>query len=161
DNREGSIGRAVDGFAIRIVDLEGNDVAAGETGEVVVQSAANCIGYWNDLVATAELFRNGWLHTGDLARRDEDGYFWFEGRLKHLIIRGGSNISPQEVEEAIYRHPAVKEVGVVGEPDPIYGERVVAFVALRSPGAVTEAQLREFVRERLADYKTPERILFL
>jgi long-chain acyl-CoA synthetase len=101
------------------------------------------------------------MHTGDLASRDNDGYYWFKGRLKQLIIRGGSNISPQEVEEALYQHPAVLEAGVIGAPDPVYGEMVVAFVALREGRQATPVELHQFVRQRLADYKIPERILFL
>jgi acyl-coenzyme A synthetase/AMP-(fatty) acid ligase len=89
-----------------------------------------CAGYGNDPAATAELMRGGWLHTGDLASRDAEGYFWFRGRWKQIIVRAGSNISPQEVEEALYQHPAVLEAGVVGKPDPVYGEVVNAFVAL-------------------------------
>ena len=94
-------------------------------------------------------------------RRDADGFFWFEGRLKEIIVRGGSNISPQEVEEALYQHPAVLEAGVIGAPDPVSGEKVIAFVALRDGLAAGEEELRHFIRLRIADYKVPERILFL
>src|SRR5262249_11684687 len=142
-------------------DTRGADVPTGETGEIVVRSPANCIGYWNDAEATSALLRDGWLHTGDLGSRDADGYFWFTGRLKQIIIRAGSNISPQEVEEALYPHRAVFEAGVIGQPDAVYGEIVVAFVAMREGLSATEIELREFARLRLADYKVPERILFL
>jgi long-chain acyl-CoA synthetase len=118
-------------------------------------------GYWQDPDSTAWALRGGWFHTGDLARCDADGYYWFAGRKKEIIIRGGSNISPQEVEAAICEHPAVSEVGVVGRPDPVWGETVSAWVALRPGKAVAEADLIAFARERLADYKTPERIIFL
>jgi long-chain acyl-CoA synthetase len=129
---------------------------------VLVRSATNCIGYWNDPDSTrATIDEEGWLHTGDLGSRDSDGYYWFKGRLKQIIIRAGSIIAPQEVEEALYRHPAVLEAGVVGAPDPTYGEIVVAFVALREGQTVDEADLREFAAQRLADYKLPERIAFL
>jgi long-chain acyl-CoA synthetase len=104
---------------------------------------------------------DGWLRTGDLASRDADGYYWFKGRMKQIIIRGGSNISPQEVEEALYLHPAVLEAGVVGAPDILYGEKVVAFVVARIGHTVDEETLRQFVRQYLADYKVPERIVFL
>ena len=110
--------------------------------------------------ATADLLRGGWLHTGDPGCLDPDGYLWFKGRLKQIIIRAGSNISPQEVEEALYQHPAVLEAGVVGMPDEAYGEAVVAFVALRA-GPATQEELREHTRARLADYKVPERIHFI
>ncbi len=119
------------------------------------------MGYWDDPRATAATFDDGWLRTGDLVRRDTDGFFWFEGRVKEIIIRGGSNISPQEVEEALYHHPAVLEAGVIGMPDPVHGERVIAFVALRDGLTVGEEQLQDLVRSRVADYKTPERIAFL
>jgi long-chain acyl-CoA synthetase len=117
-------------------------------------------GYWQDPDATAAAMRNGWLHTGDLASRDADGYYWFAGRKKEIIIHGGSNVSPQEVEAVLYQHPAVEEAGVVGRPDPVWGEIVVAFVALRSGHSVAETELIAFARERLADYKTPEGIRF-
>jgi long-chain acyl-CoA synthetase len=158
--RQGSTGRASEGVEVRLVDLSGREVPIGEIGEVVVRSPANCLGYWGDPEATANLFSDGWLHTGDLASRDAEGYYWFQGRIKQIIIRAGSNISPQEVEEALYRHPAVLEAGVVGQRDPVLGERVVAFAVLRGGAAATEEELRLFARERLADYKVPERILF-
>jgi long-chain acyl-CoA synthetase len=111
--------------------------------------------------STGAALGGGWLHTGDLASRDADGYCWFRGRKKEIIIRAGSNISPQEVEEALYRHPAVAEVGVVGQPDATYGEIVAAFVALREGCHAEPEELREFAKERLADYKVPERFVFL
>lgn len=157
----GSLGVPLKGVEARVVDLAGHDVAEGETGEIVVRSPANCAGYWNDPEATKILFRDGWLHTGDLASRDADGYFWFKGRQKQIIIRAGSNISPQEVEEALYQHPAVLEAGVVGEPDPILGEKVAAFVVLREGQEAGPEELRQSARQHLADYKVPERILFL
>jgi long-chain acyl-CoA synthetase len=159
--RIGSIGPAAPGVEVRLVDLDGRDVPTGETGEIFVRSAANCVGYWNDPDATARLFEDGWLRTGDLASRDEDGYYWFKGRLKQLIIRGGSNISPQEVEEALHQHPAVLEAGVVGAPNPVYGEVPVAWVTLRAGHSLSEDQLRAHACKLLADYKVPERIFFL
>lgn len=159
--RPGSLGVTREGFQARIVDLENRDVADNATGRFIVRSRAVCLGYWNDPEATQAAMRDGWLDTGDLACRDADGYFWFKGRLKQIIIRAGSNISPQEVEEALYQHPAVLETGVVGEPDPVYGEAVVAFVVLRQGRKATPRELREFARQRLADYKVPERILLL
>jgi long-chain acyl-CoA synthetase len=102
------------------------------------------------------------MYTGDWARRDGDGYLWFEGRKKEIIIRDGVNISPQEVEEAIYKYPAVLEVAVIGTPDPIgaHGERVLAFVTLRDGLAVDERELRDHTRRLLADFKVPERFVF-
>jgi len=159
--RPGSLGLKVPGVEMRLVDPTDRDVAEGETGEIIVRSPGSCAGYWNDPVATADLLRGGWLHTGDLASRDAEGYLWFRGRSKQIIVRAGSNISPQEVEEALYPHPAVLEVGVTGKPDAVYGELVAAFVALRSGMQATEAELKAFARERLADYKVPECIYFL
>jgi long-chain acyl-CoA synthetase len=161
ESMPGSVGRAGDAIDTRVVDLDGNIAADGVVGEMQVQSPANCVGYWEDPGTTAQTFDHGWLRTGDLVRRDTDGFFWFEGRLKQLIIRGGSNISPQEVEEALYRHPAVLEAGVIGMPDPVYGEKVIAFVTLRDEVTATEEELRAFARGRIADYKIPERICFL
>ena len=159
--RAGSIGPAVPSISIRVVDLRGCDVEPGQVGEIVVRSPASCLGYWEDPEATASLFDGGWLHTGDLASRDADGYYWFKGRLKQLIIRGGSNISPQEVEEALYQHPAVLEAGVIGAPDPVYGEVPVAFVALREAHDLTEDELLFHTRRLIADFKTPDRIFFI
>jgi long-chain acyl-CoA synthetase len=159
--RQGSLGVAITGVQVRIVDFSDRDVPEGEIGEIAVLGPGNCIGYWNDPRATETLLRNGWMHTGDLACRDSDGYYWFQGRGKEIIVRGGSNISPQEVEEALYQHPSVMEVGVIGMPDPILGERVIAFVSVRPTDAPSEKELIEFARRRLADYKTPERVLFI
>jgi long-chain acyl-CoA synthetase len=157
----GSMGLPIEGVDIRVVDSDGQDVADGETGEIAIRSPATCIGYWNDPVATVATLESGWFHTGDLASRDADGYYWFKGRKKEIIIRAGSNISPQEVEEALYKHPAVLEAGVVGIPDPIYGERVVAAIVLREGQTVDPQELRQFAQKLLADYKLPEEILFL
>jgi long-chain acyl-CoA synthetase len=159
--RNGSVGPALDLVDTRVADLAGKVVTDDHVGELQVQSPANCVGYWDDPRATAATFNDGWLRTGDLVRRDADGFFWFEGRVKEIIIRGGSNISPQEVEEALYHHPAVLEAGVIGMPDPVHGEKVIAFVALRDGLTVGEEQLRDLVRSRVADYKTPERIAFV
>ena len=159
--RPGSVGRAVAGVRLAVVDAGGRHLLDGEVGELVIQSSGNCVGYWNDPTATEALMRGGWLHSGDLVMRDADGYFWFKGRKKEIIVRGGSNVSPQEVEEVIYQHPDVFEVGVVGEPDPVYGERIVAFVSPRNGNAPSEQELREYARKSLADYKVPEKIFFV
>jgi long-chain acyl-CoA synthetase len=159
--RPGSLGLPLSGIELRIVDVDDRNVQDGQTGEIVVRSPANCVGYWNDPAATEALLRGAWLHTGDLGSRDADGYIWFKGRKRQIIIRAGSNISPQEVEEALYQHPAVLEAGVIGSPDPVYGELVVAFVSLRNGATPSEQELREHARRSLADYKVPERILFI
>jgi long-chain acyl-CoA synthetase len=159
--RVGSMGCALDLIETRVVGLTGHVVGEGQSGELQVQSPANCVGYWDNPAATEATFGGGWLHTGDLVKRDADGFYWFEGRVKQIIVRGGSNISPQEVEEPLYHHPAVLESAVIGMPDPVHGEKVIAFCALRDGCTASEGELREFVRARLADYKVPERILFL
>jgi long-chain acyl-CoA synthetase len=130
-------------------------------GEILVQSPGAMIGYWNDPEATAATLQEGWLRTGDLGRVDEDGDYWFVGRKKEIIVRGGSNISPLEVEEALYEHPAVREAGVVGVPDDEWGEVVHAYVALKEGGAVEAAALAQFLAGRLAAYKIPETVFFL
>jgi long-chain acyl-CoA synthetase len=161
--RSGSLGKPLDGLEVRVVDSDGNDAPDGQIGEIAVRSPANFAGYWDDPRATREALRDGWLHSGDLARRDADGYLWFEGRKKEIIVRDGINISPQEVEEAIYNHPAVLEVGVIGMPDPLpaRGERIVAFVSLRDGMAANEGELREHADQHLADFKVPDKIIFV
>jgi acyl-CoA synthetase (AMP-forming)/AMP-acid ligase II len=121
--RSGSLGKPFDRVEVRVVDVHVNVVADGQIGETPVRSPANFIGYRDHPAATREAVRNGWFYTGDLARRDTDGYLWFEGRKKEIIVRDGINISPQEVEEALYRHPAVLEVAVIGLPDSVPSPR--------------------------------------
>jgi acyl-CoA synthetase (AMP-forming)/AMP-acid ligase II len=161
--KAGSIGQPTAQTSLRLVDEHDRDVPPGSTGELLVRSPAMMVGYWNDPHATAETLRGGWMHTGDLARCDDDGYYWFVSRKKEIIIRGGSNISPLEVEEVLDEHPAVHLSCVVGLPDPHLGAIVAAFVALRDDIAVapTADELRRFVAERLAAYKVPERITIL
>ena len=161
--RPGSLGQVAPGVQARVVDLNGEEVPVGQTGELILKTPVNPLGYWDDPAATRAALRDGWLFTGDLVRRDSDGYFWFEGRKKQIIVRDGFNISPQEVEEALYTHPAVLEAGVIGMPDPVEarGEQVLAFVALRDGYVISEDELREHARRRLADLKVPEHILFL
>jgi long-chain acyl-CoA synthetase len=161
--RPGSLGKAVEGVQARVVDSNAKEVPDGQTGELILKTPVRLIGYWEDPAATREALRDGWFYTGDLVRRDSDGYLWFEGRKKQIIVRDGLNISPQEVEEALYTHPAVLEVGVIGMPDSVEarGERVLAFVTLRDGCVTSEDELIEHARRRLADLKVPERILFL
>jgi long-chain acyl-CoA synthetase len=161
--RSGSLGKALDGVDLRVVDSDGKDTPDGQIGEIAVRSPAIFAGYWDDPAATREVLWNGWLLSGDLARRDGDGCLWFEGRKKEIIVRDGLNVSPQEVEEAIYNHPAVLEVGVIGMPDAVgaHGERIVAFVSLRDGLVIGEQELRDHARQQLADFKIPERIVFL
>jgi long-chain acyl-CoA synthetase len=159
--RPGSMGLPLGDVETRIVNDTDQDVAAGETGEILVRGSHTFVGYWNDPDATRDTMRSGWLHTGDLGSRDCDGYHWFKGRKKEIIIRSGSNISPQEVEEALCPHPAILEVGVAGAPDARTQERVVAFVVLRDGHAATPDELRQFAAQQLADYKLPEQFHFI
>jgi long-chain acyl-CoA synthetase len=156
--KSGALGRAYPDVELRIVDAVGQSVADGESGELLVRSPAMCSGYWNNPRATAEAFRDGWFHTGDLVSKDAEGYYWFRGRLKEIIVRGGSNISPQEVEEALYMQPTILEAAVVGLPHDVWGEIVVAGVVFRKGTSATEDEVRRHAREVLADYKVPERV---
>ncbi len=153
--RPGSIGLPIPGFQVRIVDEQDREVSSGEIGELIVSGAAMMKGYLNNPKATAETLRGGFLHTGDLARMDEEGYIYIVDRKKDLIIRGGYNVYPREIEEVFYTHPAVLEVAVIGQASPDLGEEVAAAVVLR-PGARIEAEeLRQYVKVRVAPYKYP------
>lgn len=125
---------------------------------MVIRGHNTMSGYLNNPEATDEAFTNGWLHTGDLAYRDEDGFLFFVDRKKELIIRGGYNVYPREVEEVLYQHPAVYEVAVVGVPDPRLGEEIAAFVTVKPGASVEPAELIEFVKERVAAYKYPRQL---
>jgi long-chain acyl-CoA synthetase len=160
--RAGSVGEPTEGMEVRIVDDTGASVERGAIGELVARTPAMMMGYWNDPEATAAAIRDGWLYTGDLAREDEDGYYWFAGRKKEIIIRGGSNVAPQEVEEVLLRHPSVFQAGVVGMPDPELGESVIAFVSLRDQSsACCESELIAYARQFLSDHKVPGKVHFL
>ena len=159
--RIGSIGKPCPGYELSIRDEAGQEVSLGTLGQLWVRSPTNMIGYWENPAATSETIADGWLDTGDLMRADEDAYFWFGGRKKQIIVHDGSNICPQEVEEAVCDHPAVESVGVVGIHDLVHGENVRAYVTLKA-GAErpSSAELIQFARERVG-YKSPEEIAFL
>jgi acyl-CoA synthetase (AMP-forming)/AMP-acid ligase II len=150
------------GFETRIVDREGADVAPGEPGEVLLRGPALMRGYYKDPEGTAAAVDSeGWLHTGDLARRDEEGYFFVVGRSKELIIKGGVNIAPRQIDEVMESHPAVAEAAAVGVPDRYFGEDAIAFAVLRAGATADEKQLQAFCESRLGHFKTPSRIHFL
>ncbi len=150
------------GFETRIVNQEGVEVPAGEPGEVLVRGQALMQGYYKDPEGTAAVLGpDGWLHTGDLAYRDEDGYFFIVGRSKELIIKGGVNIAPKQIDEVLESHPAVLEAAAVGVPDRYVGEDLVAFVVLRAGIAGDERELLTFCESRLGHFKTPTRIHFV
>ncbi len=146
---------------LRIVDAAGRDVADGEVGEVLAAAAGGMLGYWNNPAATAQRLQGEWIHTGDLARREGDGYFTLVGRIEELIISGGENIHATEVEHALASHPAVQEVAVYGVPDATYGEVVHAAVVLHEAGVADAAMLDAHCREQLAAYKRPRHYRFL
>lgn len=160
--KEGSIGLPLPSVEARVVDGEGKEVPVGEIGELVVKGPNVMRGYWNRPEETRETLKDGWLYTGDLARMDEEGYFYIVDRKKDLIIAGGYNIYPREVEEVLYEHPAVLEAAVVGVPDPYRGETVKAFVVLKPEyqQRISAEDLEKFCRERLAAYKVPRSFEF-
>jgi long-chain acyl-CoA synthetase len=145
---------------MKVVDEHGNDLPPGEVGEIAIRGHNVMKGYWNRPDATAEVMRNGWLHTGDMARVDEDGYFFIVDRKKDMIIRGGYNVYPREIEEVLYEHQAVLEAAVLAVPDPKMGEEVGAAIVLRPGAEATADDLRAFVKERVAAYKYPRHIWF-
>ncbi len=154
--RLGSIGRPPPGTELRLDLPAAREPPAGRAGEVLVRGAGVMQGYWRDPEHTAAVLRDGWLHTGDLARRDDDGWYWFVGRSKDVIIRGGSNVAPGEVEAVLGEHPAVSASVVVGVSDPRLGQRIAAWVELRAGATASAQELGTFVSERIAAYKTPE-----
>ena len=157
----GSVGKPVVHLAVRVVDEQGQEVPPNQLGEVVLRGPKVFKGYWRDPEATAAAIRDGWFHTGDIGRIDEDGYLYIEDRKKDLIISGGENIASSEVERALYEHPAVVEAAVIGIPDPRWGEVPKAFVVLRSGAEVTAQDLIEHCRQRLARFKVPKQVEFI
>jgi len=156
--KAGSIGTPVDGVEMRVVDRDGNEVARGEVGEIVVRGHNVMKGYWQRPAETAAAIPDGWFRTGDLGRADEDGYFFIVDRKKDMIIRGGYNVYPREIEEVLYEHPDVAEAAVVGVPDALLGEEVAAAVALSHGATVTVDELRAYVKARVAAYKYPRHV---
>jgi len=155
----GSIGKCYQkGNTIKIFDENDRKVPAGQLGEIVIKGPGVMKGYWNKPKETAEVIRNGWLHTGDVGYADEDGYLYLTDRKKDLIIRGGENIYPKEIENVLHMHPQVLEAGVIGLPDPVYGESVKAFVVLKTPGSASEEELIQFCKDKLPTYKRPKTI---
>ncbi len=155
ERKPGSIGTEVRGVEMKVVGVDDEDVAQGEIGEIVIKGENVMKGYWGRDEDTAEAIKDGWFYTGDLAKIDEDGYFFIVDRKKDLIIRGGYNVYPREVEEALYEHESVAEAAVIGIPDDSLGEEVGAAVALKPGEKVSEEDLRAFAKERLAAYKYP------
>ncbi len=160
--RVSTVGRIQPHLEAKVIDAEGNTVPRGVAGELLVRGYSVMKGYWEDPERTAEAVdAEGWMHTGDLADIDAEGYCRIVGRVKDMVIRGGENIYPREVEEYLYRHPAIEDVQIFGVPDEKYGEELCAWIKLRRGHEVTEEDFRAFCRERIAHYKVPRYILFV
>ncbi len=158
ERKPGTIGVAIPGCEMKCVDLDGHEVPVGEVGEIAIRGDNVMKGYWNKPEATAEAIPDGWFRTGDLATMDDEGYFTIVDRKKDMILRGGMNVYPREVEEVVYTHPDVLEVAVVGIPDELYGEQVGAAVALREGSTATPEDIIAFTKERIAAYKYPRTV---
>ena len=161
ERKPGSIGTPVEGVRMKLVGDDGGEPAVGEVGEIAIQGHNVMKGYWRRPDATAEAVRSGWFHTGDLARVDEDGYFFIVDRKKDMVIRGGYNVYPREIEEVLYEHEAVREAAVIGVPHPELGEEVAAAVVLVPGATVDEAEILEFVKGQVAAYKYPRLVWFV
>lgn len=157
----GSVGVPLPGFTVKILDDEHNELARGELGEVCVSGPNVMKGYYRMPEVTAETVRDGWLHTGDIGRMDDDGNLYIVDRKKDMIIRGGLNVYPRDIEEVLFEHPGIAEAAVIGRADPEYGEEVVAFVVLRQGATDSEAEILAYCRERLAKYKAPKQVFFM
>jgi long-chain acyl-CoA synthetase len=158
ERKPGTIGTPIAGVEMRLVDDEGRDVASDDVGEIAVRGPNVMKGYWGRPEDTAAAIPDGWFRTGDLARRDADGYYAIVDRKKEMIIRGGYNVYPREIEEVLYEHPAVAEVAVIGVAHPDLGEEVAAAVALKPGSSAEPDELRAWVKERVAAYKYPRHV---
>ena len=156
-----SVGRPMKHVTVKIVDHEGNEVSPGENGEVVCRGPNLMKGYYNDLPATQEVLRDGWLYTGDMGKMDQDGYLYLTGRKKELIVRGGENIYPAEVESVLHQHPGIKEAAVIGVPDEYWGETVKAWVVSKPGATLSEKEIIAFCTSQLAHYKRPQSVVFI
>jgi long-chain acyl-CoA synthetase len=161
ERKPGSIGTPIDGVEMQVVDEDDNPVARGEVGEIVIRGHNIMKGYWQRPDATEEAMRSGWFHSGDMARTDEDGYFYIVDRKKDLIIRGGYNVYPREVEEVLYEHPKIREAAVVGVPHDEWGEEIGAAVVLHEGEELPAEEVSAYVKERIAAYKYPRVVWFL
>jgi long-chain acyl-CoA synthetase len=161
ERKAGSIGTPLEGVEMQVVDEDDNPVAQGEVGEIVIRGHNIMKGYWQRPDATADAMRGGWFHSGDMARTDEDGYFYIVDRKKDLIIRGGYNVYPREVEEVLYEHPKIREAAVVGVPHDEWGEEIGAAVVLHEGEKLPAEEIGAYVKERIAAYKYPRVVWFL
>jgi long-chain acyl-CoA synthetase len=159
--KTGSIGLPTQGTLMKVVDDEGREVPVGKEGEIIMSGPMLMKGYWNRPDETAEVLKDGWLYTGDIGYRDQDGYFFITDRKKDLIIKGGENITPREIEEVIFSHPKVSEAAVVGVKDDVYGEEIKACVVLKPGETATEAEIISHCGKKLKRFKTPKYVVFL
>lgn len=157
----GSVGKPIFHSEMRLVDADGRDVPPGATGELIIKGDHVCTGYWNNAEATREALRDGWFHTGDMARMDEEGYFYIAGRFKDMIISGGENVYAAEVEAVFREHPAVADAALIGQPDEKWGEVGLLIVSCKPGQTVSAEELLKFCAGRLAKYKIPKRIEFV
>jgi len=155
------VGQPLPFLEVRIVDDRDRDVSQGEVGELTCRGPNVMKGYYKNKKATGKALKGGWLHTGDLARMDEEGFVYIVDRKKDMIISGGENIYPREIEEVLYHHPKIQEAAVIGIPDPLWGESVKAFVALKSGESMEEREVIEYCKTRLASYKKPKSVEFI
>jgi fatty-acyl-CoA synthase len=162
ERRVGTVGRVHPHVEIKIVDGDGRIVPPGTPGELCTRGYSVMLGYWDDMERTAQAIDRGrWMHTGDLATIDEEGYVNIVGRIKDMVIRGGENVYPREIEEYLFRHPKVEAVQVVGVPDEKYGEELCAWVKLKGGTTATAEEIRDFCRDQIAHYKVPRYIKFV
>jgi long-chain acyl-CoA synthetase len=161
ERKPGSIGTPIEGVEMRVVDESDQPVSRGEVGEIVIRGHNIMKGYWQRPEATAEAMRGGWFHSGDMARVDEDGYFYIVDRKKDLIIRGGYNVYPREVEEVLYEHPKIREAAVLGVPHDEWGEEIGAAVVLHEGEELSSEEVSAYVKDRIAAYKYPRAVWFL
>jgi len=161
ERKAGSIGTPIEGVEMKVVDENDEEVARGEVGEIVIRGHNIMKGYWQRPDATAEAMRGGWFHSGDMARIDEDGYFYIVDRKKDLIIRGGYNVYPREVEEVLFEHPKIREAAVVGVPHDEWGEEIGAAVVLHDGEELAPEEVSAYVKERIAAYKYPRVVWFI
>jgi len=159
--KQGSIGTPIPGVEVKIFDYEDREVPRGQVGEIVVRGPNVMLGYYNREEETRWALRNGWFHTGDLAYADPDGYLYIVDRKKDVIIRGGTNINPREVEDVLYSHPGIFDVAVIGVPDAVMGEELLAFIMVREGRELSDEDIKEFCRGKIAKYKIPRYYRFV
>ncbi len=159
--KAGSIGLPIPNVEVSIQDDAGHLLGPGDIGEVCVRGGNVMLGYWKQPAETAKVMRDGWLLTGDIGYRDEEGYYYITDRKKDMILVNGINVYPREIEEVLYQFPGVKEAAIVGKPDTRKGEQPIAFVAANEGAVLEEKAMQQFLRRKLADYKVPRRIVLL